>query len=65
VKFSILTFGCRVNQADSFDIEAALRQRCLVPSEADEADLVVVNTCTVTAAADQGARHAIRRLQRV
>ena len=65
MKYSILTFGCRVNQADSFDIEAALRAQHLVASEPEEADLVVVNTCTVTAAADQGARHAIRRVQRV
>lgn len=39
--------------------------RGLLPAgEAREADLVVLNTCTVTAAADQDARHAIRRLHR-
>jgi threonylcarbamoyladenosine tRNA methylthiotransferase MtaB len=64
VKYSIHTFGCRVNQADSFDIEESLRARGAVPAPADEADLLVVNTCTVTGAADQGARNLIRRVAR-
>jgi threonylcarbamoyladenosine tRNA methylthiotransferase MtaB len=62
--YAILTFGCRVNQADSFEVEAALRARGAIPSTPDAADLVVVNTCTVTGAADQGARQAIRRIAR-
>jgi threonylcarbamoyladenosine tRNA methylthiotransferase MtaB len=64
VKYAIHTFGCRVNQADSFDIEAGLRARGAVETSPDEADLVVVNTCTVTGAADRGARNLIRRVAR-
>ena len=64
MKYAILTFGCRVNQADSFDIEESLRARGGVAAPADDADLVVVNTCTVTGAADQGARNLIRRVAR-
>jgi threonylcarbamoyladenosine tRNA methylthiotransferase MtaB len=64
MRFSILTFGCRVNQADSLHIEAALREAGGEPSGADTADLVVVNTCSVTASADQGARQTIRRIAR-
>jgi len=64
VKFSILTFGCRVNQADSLHLEEELRRRGAEPSTADVADLVIVNTCSVTASADQGARQTIRRIAR-
>jgi len=62
MKFALRTFGCRVNQADSFAIEEALRAAGGVPARADEADLVVVNTCTVTGAADRDARNLIRRI---
>jgi threonylcarbamoyladenosine tRNA methylthiotransferase MtaB len=64
MKYSILTFGCRVNQADSLSIERQLRARGGCAVAVDKADLVVVNTCSVTANADQGARQAIRRIAR-
>ncbi len=64
MKYSIVTFGCRVNQADSLRLEADLRARGGVASTSAEADVVVVNTCSVTASADQGARQTIRRIAR-
>jgi threonylcarbamoyladenosine tRNA methylthiotransferase MtaB len=64
VKYSIVTFGCRVNQADSFAIEEALRRRGGVDAPPEDADLVVVNSCSVTATADQGTRQTIRRIVR-
>ena len=64
MKYSVITFGCRVNQADSLAIEGSLRARGAICASPDEADLVVVNTCSVTAAADQGARQTIRRIAR-
>jgi threonylcarbamoyladenosine tRNA methylthiotransferase MtaB len=64
MRFSVITFGCRVNQADSSRVEEALRLRGGVDASAADADLVVVNTCSVTATADQGARQTIRRIAR-
>ena len=64
MKYSIVTFGCRVNQADSFVIEEELRRRGGVDAAPEDADLVVVNSCSVTATADQGTRQAIRRIAR-
>src|SRR5512137_2074215 len=64
MKFAIHTFGCRVNQADSFEVEERLRASGGVEVPADEADLVVINTCTVTGAADQSARNLIRGVAR-
>ena len=45
-------------------VEESLRARGGVAAPAHDADLVVVNTCTVTGAADQGARNFIRRVAR-
>jgi threonylcarbamoyladenosine tRNA methylthiotransferase MtaB len=64
VKYSIVTFGCRVNQADSLGFEEELLASGASASSPDQADLVVVNTCSVTASADQGARQTIRRIAR-
>ena len=64
MKYAIVTFGCRVNQADSFAIEEELRRRGDVSAPPEDADLVVVNTCSVTASADQAARQTIRRIAR-
>src|SRR5687768_8958655 len=64
MKYSIITFGCRVNQADSLRLEEDLRARGASEAPAAEADLIIVNTCSVTATADQGARQTIRRIAR-
>jgi threonylcarbamoyladenosine tRNA methylthiotransferase MtaB len=64
VKYAVVTFGCRVNQADSLEIESELRARGGVSVPPADADVVIVNTCSVTAAADQGARQVIRRVAR-
>ena len=64
MKYSVITFGCRVNQADSLGFEEELRAAGAVAVSPDTADLVVVNTCSVTASADQGARQTIRRVAR-
>src|SRR5712691_678176 len=62
--FYIEQFGCRATQADGAAIERQLLDRgCTSASEAAAADIVVVNTCTVTASADAQARDAIRKLQ--
>ena len=64
MRYAIITFGCRVNQADSTDIERILRAHGGRLAPAEEADFVVVNTCSVTATADHGARQVIRRIAR-
>jgi threonylcarbamoyladenosine tRNA methylthiotransferase MtaB len=61
--FYIEQFGCRATQADAAAIERQLRDRGFAAaSESTSADVVIVNTCTVTAAADAQAREAIRKL---
>ena len=62
--FFVQNFGCRATQADGAAIERQFEELGLSCSPADVADVVVLNTCTVTAAADQDARAAIRRVRR-
>jgi threonylcarbamoyladenosine tRNA methylthiotransferase MtaB len=60
--FWLENFGCRATQADAATIERQLRERGATRVPAGLAELVVVNTCTVTAAADAQAREAIRAI---
>jgi threonylcarbamoyladenosine tRNA methylthiotransferase MtaB len=61
--FYIEQFGCRATQADGAAIERQLRVHgCVAASDTGSADFVVLNTCTVTAAADAQARDAIRKI---
>jgi threonylcarbamoyladenosine tRNA methylthiotransferase MtaB len=63
--FYVENFGCRATQADGASIERQFEQRGLARAAAPaSAGLVVLNTCTVTAAADHDARAAIRRIHR-
>jgi len=60
--FYIEQFGCRATQADGAALEVQLLQRGYTPAAKAAADIVVVNTCTVTAAADAQARDSIRKI---
>ena len=63
--FYVENFGCRATQADGAAIEQQFRERGLERAEVPtRAEVVVLNTCTVTASADQDARAAIRRIHR-
>jgi threonylcarbamoyladenosine tRNA methylthiotransferase MtaB len=62
--FYVENFGCRATQADGAVLERQFEERGLNRASAADADVVVLNTCTVTAAADHDARAAIRRVQR-
>ncbi len=57
------TFGCRTNLFDTQVMIARLGKHRRVESEA-QADTVVINSCTVTNAADSGVRSYINRLRR-
>lgn len=64
-----VTFGCKANQYDTQVLREALLRRGLTeisgsPRAAERADLVVVNTCTVTAEAGRKARQLVRRIHR-
>ncbi len=63
--FFVQNFGCRASQADGAALEASLSAAGMGgAAQASEASLVVLNTCTVTASADQDVRQLIRRVKR-
>jgi len=60
----LVALGCRVSRADSDALAAGLGAGLALARDGEAADLVVVNTCAVTADADAAARRAIRRAAR-
>jgi len=64
-KFFVQNFGCRATQADGAALESLLAAKGLLSAgERSGADLVVLNTCTVTSSADDDVRQTIRRVHR-
>jgi threonylcarbamoyladenosine tRNA methylthiotransferase MtaB len=63
--YFVYVLGCKVNKYDGMQIEQLLERYGLTKSEqTDDADIIVVHTCGVTAAAAQKSRQTIRRMQR-
>ncbi len=64
-KVFVHSFGCRASQADGAALTASLEADGFLPvDESQVADLVVVNTCTVTHSADVDARRYVRGVHR-
>ena len=62
--YHVQNFGCRATQADGAALERQFAARGLASASVDHANLVILNTCTVTNSADQDARAAIRRVRK-
>jgi threonylcarbamoyladenosine tRNA methylthiotransferase MtaB len=64
-EYHVENFGCRASRADGEIVSAELRQRGMRPAaSAAQADVIVANTCSVTAQADRTARAFLRRVHR-
>lgn len=64
-KFALSTLGCRTNQYEVEAYRKQLQQMGFVESsEGEGADVVIVNTCSVTHSADAHSRNAIRKMQK-
>lgn len=63
--FYIENFGCRAARADGEAIASGLRSRGLAEEPLNAANLVIVNTCSVTAEADRDARAFVRKARRL
>lgn len=62
MKISILTLGCKTNQAESSDIEANLSANGFdVVDLSEKPEICIINTCSVTAKSDYQSRQLIRR----
>ncbi|MBR5259524.1 MAG: tRNA (N(6)-L-threonylcarbamoyladenosine(37)-C(2))-methylthiotransferase MtaB [Eggerthellaceae bacterium] len=61
MKYSIVNLGCKVNRVESDDYESLLTSRGYAYTESQDADIVVINTCTVTGEAEKKTRKAVRQ----
>ena len=65
MKFKVINFGCKVNTYESTYLEEKFIENNLVEaSSIEDADLLVINTCSVTNMADQKCKKMIRRIRR-
>lgn len=64
MKVSIVNLGCKVNRVESDTIALSYMQRGASLVEPGDADVIVVNTCTVTGEAEKKTRKHIRRVLR-
>lgn len=65
MRAAFYTLGCKVNQYESQAMEELFRRRgyeIVPPSQ--EAELYIVNSCTVTSSGDKKTRQIVRRLRR-
>ena len=65
MKVYFYTLGCKVNQYETQALSESLRSAgYTITSDANDADIYIVNSCTVTSASDQKTRQAVRRFKR-
>ena len=66
MKYAVITFGCKVNQYESTAIDNAMRDAGFENAESeDNADIVIINSCSVTENGDKKAKHAVRAAKRL
>lgn len=66
MQFSVLTLGCKVNQYESDQVSKQLSAASYQHTEkVDDADLIIINTCSVTHVADRKGRQLIRKAEKL
>jgi threonylcarbamoyladenosine tRNA methylthiotransferase MtaB len=64
LRVAITTLGCKVNQADARELLREIREVVREVPYTEQADLYIVNSCTVTATADRQSRQLVHRARR-
>lgn len=64
MKYKIITLGCKVNSYESESYKILLESRGYLESFSDTADIIIVNTCSVTSTSDQKSRQMIHRMHK-
>ena len=66
MKAAFYTLGCKVNQYETQALsEALMREGFLIVPSSEDADVYIINSCTVTAESDKKTRQAVRRFKRL
>jgi threonylcarbamoyladenosine tRNA methylthiotransferase MtaB len=63
MRIAFHTFGCKVNQYETLELQSRFASVSVVPFE-ENADIYLINSCTVTAGADSSCRQLVRKLLR-
>ncbi len=63
MKYVFSTLGCKVNQFETQAMAKLLQEKGLIPAGSESADVVIVNTCAVTAESVRKSRQTVRRLR--
>ena len=65
MKYAIYTLGCKVNQFETQALETLLGERGLTPAADGDSDIdvIIINTCAVTAESVRKSRQAVRRMK--
>ena len=65
MKFYILTFGCKVNQCESESICESMAENGFALCESyEQADIVIINSCTVTAESDRKLHQTVNKIRK-
>ena len=65
MKAAFYTLGCKVNQYETQALsEALIREGFQIVPHSEDADVYIINSCTVTAESDKKTRQAVRRFKR-
>ena len=65
MKIGFYSLGCKVNQYESDAMAQNAKKHGYSVSDTDDADIIVVNSCTVTSTADSKSRQAVRKFKRL
>ena len=64
MKFKVYSLGCKVNSYECSALSSLLLSKGYIESKDDSCDVIIINTCSVTATADQKSRQHIRKMMK-
>lgn len=64
MKYKIISLGCKVNSYECSALASLFKKEGYFEAKDDDADIVVINTCSVTSTADQKSRQHIRKMMK-
>ena len=64
MKFKVFSLGCKVNSYECSALSSLLLSKGYIESKDETCDIIIINTCSVTATADQKSRQHIRKMMK-
>ena len=64
MNFKVYSLGCKVNSYECSALSSLLLSKGYSESKNDDCDIIIINTCSVTATADQKSRQHIRKMMK-